>query len=107
MMKLASLLTMFGLFLAACSSEPKTQGMEKQLLHQQTEAAAKPREPQQRNAPLKVDTLKPSELPDGITVRGRAQLGLRWMDANGENVLVETVIPPYDEKLPNRDGMHW
>ncbi|MCC7437735.1 MAG: hypothetical protein IT211_04495 [Armatimonadetes bacterium] len=72
-----------------------------QPIPQPTATTTQPRQ----GKPLMVDTLKPSELPVEIKVRGRAQLGLQWEDANGENLLVESVFPPYDEKLPDRDGM--
>jgi hypothetical protein len=102
-MKALPLLIAISFLLAACSSEPKNQGAEKQLLTQQGSETPTPQSSQPQ--PLKVDTLKPSELPAEIKVRGRAQLGLRWRDANGENLLVTSLIPPYDEKLPDRDGM--
>lgn len=87
--------------LIACSSQPKTEEAGKQPPAEQNATTPEPNVPK----PLDVDTLKPSELPAEIAVRGRAQLGLRWEDANGQNLLVESLVPPYDEKLPDRDGM--
>ncbi|MBX7240683.1 MAG: hypothetical protein K1X92_02960 [Bacteroidia bacterium] len=84
-------------FLLGCSGNEKQTG-------ESTQPNTPPVEKTQDvSAGLKVLPFDKSRIPSGISVKGKITDGACWIDKNGENVLVVSIVEPFPTGKTNKD----
>ncbi len=88
---------LLAIILMACNSTPG-----KKDRRQKDDTTGKP-------IPTEVQVLKPvkgtpSDIPAGLSIKGTVQEVWKWTDQMGANLLVTSVLPPYDDTQKNEYG---
>ncbi|HEV7782784.1 MAG TPA: hypothetical protein VGO58_16025 [Chitinophagaceae bacterium] len=90
------------LFLASCN------GGDKKDPNQAMDDTARMRNPPVKTVlpvePARIDDTDISFLPSAIAIKGKVKEAWKWTDELGENILVTSVVGPYDDREKNKYG---